>query len=75
MKAENADAEEAVDEYYPAYTPTTAIKDVATVQPQELLKTEYFSLDGSKRSLPSKGVSIRKMTFMGDKTIIDKIIK
>ena len=75
VKAENADAEEAVDEYYPAYTPTTAIKDVATVQPQELLKTEYFSLDGSKMSLPSKGVSIRKMTFKGDKTIIDKIIK
>ena len=75
VKAENADAEEAVDEYYPAYTPTTAIKDVATVQPQELLKTEYFSLNGSKMSLPSKGVSIRKMTFKGDKTIIDKIIR
>lgn len=75
MKSENAEAEQSVDEYYPAYTPTTAIKDVATVQPQELLKTEYFSLNGSKQSLPSKGVSIRKMTFKGDKTIIDKIIR
>ena len=72
MKGGNADAESAVDEYYPAFK-TTGINDVLTSS--EIAKIEYYSLDGSKISEPSRGISIRKMTYTNGKTVTDKVIR
>ena len=72
MKGGNADAESAVDEYYPAFK-ATGINDVLTSS--EIAKIEYYSLDGSKTSEPSRGISIRKMTYTNGKTVTDKVIR
>lgn len=73
MKAENTNAQESVEEYYPTCV-STAIRNVADI-PSELLKTEYFSLSGNKVCSPSKGIYLRKMTFKGNKVITDKVIR
>ncbi len=72
VKAQNADADSAVEEYYPAYTPTgiaqTAVKS-------EVKSIEYYTLDGRKLNAPQQGVSIRKMTLTDGKTMTDKVMK
>ena len=73
MKAENTNAQESVEEYYPTCV-STAIRNVADI-PSELLKTEYFSLSGNKVCSPSKGIYLRKMTFKGNKVITDKVMR
>ena len=73
MKAENTNAQESVEEYYPTYI-STAIRNVTEI-PSELLKTEYFCLNGNKVCVPSKGIYLRKMTFKGNKVITDKVIR
>lgn len=72
MRGGNANAESAVEEYYPAFK-TTGINDVLTSS--EIAKIEYYSLDGSKTSEPSRGISIRKMTYTNGKTVTDKVIR
>lgn len=71
MKAENADAVTAVDEYYP--TLTSGIN--SAVMQSEVSKIEYFSLDGKKLSAPQQGVSIRKMTMTNGQIAVDKVLK
>lgn len=73
MKAENTNAQESVEEYYPTCV-STAIRNVTDI-PCELVKTEYISLNGNKVSIPSKGIYLRKMTFKGNKVITDKVIR
>ena len=73
MKAENTNAQESVEEYYPTCV-STAIRNVTDI-PSELVKTEYFSLNGNKVCVPSKGINLRKMTFKGNKVITDKVIR
>lgn len=74
VKAQNADAITAVDEYYPACVPVTGIDNVPTVS-SEIVKIEYFTLGGAKVSEPVKGINIRKVTYSDGKTIADKVIK
>lgn len=72
VKAQNADAETSVDEYYPVCS-TSGIS--SAMQQSEVKSIEYYSLDGRKLSAPSTGISIRKMTFSNGKTMVDKVIK
>ena len=74
VKAQNADAISAVDEYYPAYTPTAGIGSVDTMT-SEIEKIEYYTLDGAKVNEPVKGINIRKITYANGKTETDKVIK
>ena len=74
VKAQNADAITAVDEYYPACVPVTGIDNAPTVS-SEIVKIEYFTLGGTKVSEPVKGINIRKVTYSDGKTIADKVIK
>ena len=74
VKAQNADAITAVDEYYPACVPVTGIDNAPTVS-SEIVKIEYFTLGGAKVSEPVKGINIRKVTYSDGKTIADKVIK
>lgn len=72
MKGGNADAETAVDEYYPVLTSTGI--DNATMK-SEISKIEYYSLDGCKLEQPAQGISIRKITLANGKTVTDKVIR
>lgn len=74
VKAQNADAITAVDEYYPACVPVTGIDNAPTVY-SEIVKIEYFTLGGAKVSEPVKGINIRKVTYSDGKTVADKVIK
>lgn len=77
MKAENKDAIEAVDEYYPKVA-TTGIEGLTaddSTANSAIASIEYHNLNGIKLSTPSKGINIRKMTLKSGKVITDKVIK
>ncbi len=69
-KAENEDAIEAVDEYYPAFTAGIT----ATTATSDVIKVEYYSIGGVKLSKPGTGISIRKITYSNGTTSTDKVI-
>ena len=75
MKQGNADAENKVDEYYPACKNPTGISQIITSNPGELAEVKYYSLNGTLLSAPQKGINIRKMLFQNGKTVVDKVIK
>ena len=75
MKQGNADAENKVDEYYPAWKTPTGISQIITSNPSELAEVKYYSLNGTLLSAPQKGINIRKMLFQNGKTVVDKVIK
>ena len=75
MKQGNADTENKVDEYYPAWKNPTDISQITGSNPSELVKVKYYSLNGTLLSAPQKGINIRKMLFKNGKTVIDKVIK
>ena len=71
VKAENADAETAVAEYYP-----TIASGIATpVQKLQIKKVEYYTLDGARLSAAQHGISIRKITLANGKTTTTKVLK
>lgn len=74
MKQGNADAENKVEEYYPAWKNPTGISQI-TSNPGELVEVKYYSLNGTLLSAPQKGINIRKMLFQNGKTVVDKVIK
>lgn len=75
MKQGNADAENKVDEYYPAWKNPTGILQITGSNPSELVKVTYYNLNGTLLSAPQKGIYIRKMLFQNGKTVVDKVIK
>ena len=75
MKQGNADAENKIDEYYPAWKNPTGISQITGSNPGELAEVKYYSLNGTLLSAPQKGINIRKMLFQNGKTIVDKVIK
>ena len=75
MKQGNTDAENKVDEYYPAWKNPTGISQIITSNPSELAEVKYYSLNGTLLSAPQKGINIRKMLFQNGKTVVDKVIK
>lgn len=72
VKAQNADADSSVDEYYPE-SKTTGITKAAVNS--DVKSIEYYTLDGRKLSAPQAGISIRKMTFANGQTMVDKVRK
>lgn len=72
VKAQNADADSSVEEYYPE-SKTAGITKAAVNS--EVKSIEYYTLDGRKLSAPQMGVSIRKMTFTNGQTMVDKVKK
>ncbi len=72
-KAQNADAINAVEEYYPEYKdPATSIRP--TLSSQKVL-IEYFSLDGKHLAEPADGISIRRITYADGSQEVVKVIK
>ena len=74
MKAGNANATNAVDEYYPAWKNPTGISDYPVINPDDLVKVNYYSLDGTLLSAPQTGINIRKMIFRNGKVLTDKAV-
>ncbi len=72
MKAGNADAENTIEEYYPACV-TTAI--VPLKPASSILDTEYYSLDGFRLDAPRKGVSIRVERMADGNKTVTKVFK
>ncbi|MCQ2220043.1 MAG: pectate lyase [Prevotella sp.] len=72
-KAQNADAINAVEEYYPEYKdPATSIRPTLSSQKAVI---EYFSLDGKRLVEPADGVSIRRITYADGSQEVVKVIK
>lgn len=72
VKAQNADAIDGFEEYYPTFK-TTGIS-TATIN-SEIARIEYYSIDGRKLSEPANGINIRKITYSNGKTSTDKVLK
>lgn len=70
-KAQNEDAETAVEEYYPAQV-FLGIKPVTNES--VLLRVEYYSLDGKRLAEPASGVSVRRQIFRDGTILSDKVI-
>ena len=75
MKTGNANATNAVNEYYPAWKNPTGISDLPVINPGELVKVTYYSLGGTLLSAPQTGINIRKMVYRNGKVLTDKVIK
>ena len=73
VKGQNADGESNYTEYYPDCV-STGIENV-NAGASEVERIEYYTLGGVKLNEPTKGISIRKITFTNGKTVTDKVIK
>lgn len=69
VKAGNADALTAVDEYYPTCQAVSAIRTTST----EPLSTSFYNLKGMPVSQPSQGVFIMKQTLADGQTTTKKV--
>lgn len=72
MKAQNENAINTVDEYYPVHNSTGIDTPAYSC---EVEKIEYYTLDGIKTDTPAKGINIRKITYTDGKVLTDKVIK
>ena len=76
MKAENEDAIDAVDEYYPAYTEATGIKSVQTLATNAPVSTKYYTIDGCQINVEdAQGIFIRVETLANGEKIATKVMK
>lgn len=76
IKAQNAGATDAVDEYFPELAFVSGIDDIVTDKPAgEITSIEYFSLDGRRLSEPATGINIRRITYADGRVEADKVIK
>ena len=72
-KAQNSDAESAVEEYYPACV-MTALEET-TVTPSAVTAIDYFDLNGRRLAEPAPGVSIRRIRFSDGTCAVEKVLK
>ena len=74
VRAQNADADNSIDEYYPTLKSQTAIGDI-TANESEIVSFEYYTLDGKRLSEPQKGISVRRAIYSDGKTVSDLVSK
>ncbi|MGN0028139.1 MAG: pectate lyase [Marinilabiliaceae bacterium] len=72
VKAQNADALSAVDEYYPSFR-ATALPAVSVEA--EIIGFEYYSLSGKRLAEPANGISVRRTLYAGGSSSTDLVIK
>lgn len=73
MKAGNSNAENAVDEYFPTFTPTSGIADIRLSLP--IVKTTYSSVAGTCLPDSTKGLLIKTDYFADGSKRTNKFIK
>lgn len=74
VKAQNEDALEAVDEYFPELISKSGIEEIG-VSRSEITAIEYYNLNGQRIAEPGQGVSIRRMIFADGHIETDKVVK
>lgn len=74
MKGGNADAETAVDEYYPECVKMSDVKSI-NAEKCEVVAVEYFNLNGTRIANPGDGISIRRIIYSNGSSETDKVIK
>lgn len=72
VKAQNADALSAVDEYYPSFRATSlpAVSGAA-----EVVGFEYYTLSGKRIAEPGSGVSVRRTLYADGSSSADLVMK
>lgn len=71
MKGGNADALEAVDEYYPELG-QSGIEDVP--MRSEVVRIEYYNLNGARLAEPVSGLNIRRIYYIDGRVVTDKVV-
>lgn len=75
VKAQNANAYDAINEYYPAFTPA-GIQQIETEKGKlEIVSVQYYSIDGRVLSQPQPGLNIRRIKYSDGTVETDKILK
>ncbi|MDE5870977.1 MAG: pectate lyase, partial [Muribaculaceae bacterium] len=74
MKAGNADAISAVDEYYPECVKVSGVESIATSK-GDVVAVEYYDLNGVRLAEPAQGISIRRIVFANGTSETDKVLK
>ena len=72
-KAQNQDAETAVEEYYPAQVLPASIQSIES--DQQVSRIEYYTLEGKRLAEPQQGISIRRLVFADGHAEADKVVK
>lgn len=73
MKGGNADAIDAVDEYYPELD-KSGIADIG-MNPGEVERIEYYDLHGMRLAEPVQGINIRRIIYTDGRIESDKVMK
>lgn len=72
VKAQNADAQTAIEEYYPACVSA----GIASVQSDaRICDFEYYTLDGKRLAEPQEGISVRRILYADGHIESDKVVK
>lgn len=74
MKGGNSDAESVVDEYYPVLA-QSGIDDINCETRSEVIKIEYYNLNGVRLAEPAQGVNIRRLYYADGHVETDKVVK
>ncbi|MDE6378440.1 MAG: thrombospondin type 3 repeat-containing protein, partial [Duncaniella sp.] len=73
VKAQNEDAIDAVDEYYPAFKTSGIAETYAPAR--EVIEIQYYNLSGMRIAEPSEGISIRRIIYSDGSVETDKVKK
>ncbi len=74
MKGGNSDAESAVEEYYPELV-QSGIDDIDGGTRSEVVRIEYYNLNGVRLAEPTQGVNIRRLYYADGHVETDKVVK
>lgn len=72
IKACNADAVDAVDEYYPKLA-QSGLENITISS--EVERIEYYNLHGVRLEEPAPGISIRRIVYDDGRVMTDKVVK
>lgn len=76
VKAQNENAIDAVDEYFPALQFVTGVDEITIEKvPSAISNIQYYSLDGRKLREPQKGINVRVITYEDGTVETDKVLK
>ncbi|MDE6380276.1 MAG: pectate lyase, partial [Muribaculaceae bacterium] len=74
MKAGNADAISAVDEYYPECVRMSGVESIEAAK-GDVVAVEYYELSGVRLAEPAQGISIRRIVYANGSSETDKVLK
>lgn len=74
IKAQNANAADAVDEYYPVADHTSGIVTVENPD-VEIIGFEYYNIQGIRLEEPAQGLNIRRIIYSDGHVETDKVLK